>query len=261
MATSYGTIITTAGAALIAECILSGTQLSITEAAVGDGNGAYYQPTVDQTGLKNEKWRGDIASAEISSSAPNMIDVKIVIGEEVGGFIIREAAIFSADGTMIAVCNTPDTEKVAISGGVSGKLTLLMHIIVADVSVLEFTLNPALDTVSQEELEAAISEHNASDSCHADIRALALNSVQKGQVYTKTESNELLDEAVNTHDTNPEAHASILVAMSAIDSRLTTLELKYGTDVTGNPFTVSFENLTGVVVTGVWNETLARVEF
>ena len=43
---TYGTVITSSGAALIAACILNGTKLPITDAAVGDGGGAYYQPTV-----------------------------------------------------------------------------------------------------------------------------------------------------------------------------------------------------------------------
>lgn len=133
----YGTIITEAGAALIADCILQGTKLPITQAAAGDGGGAYYQPTVEQSGLKNEKWRGEIAKADMSPLSPNMIDVKIVMEDEVGGFTIREMGLFDDEGTMIAVCNTPDTEKVSISGGVSGKLTMLMHIVVADASVLE----------------------------------------------------------------------------------------------------------------------------
>lgn len=114
---TYGTVITSSGAALIAACILNGTKLPITDAAVGDGDGAYYQPTVDQTELKNKKWEGEIASATISTTTANMIDVKIIVPADVGGFIVREAAIYSEDGTMIAVCNTPDTEKVAIEIG------------------------------------------------------------------------------------------------------------------------------------------------
>lgn len=169
MATTYGTVITNAGAALIAECILNGTKLPITEAAVGDGNGEPYSPTPAQTELKNEKWRGEIVSATISTTTANMIDVKIVIGEDVGGFVVREAAIYSDDGVMVAVCNTPDTEKVAISGGVSGKLTMLMHIVVADASVLQFVINPALDTVSQEDLTAAVTAHNKDPEAHPDL--------------------------------------------------------------------------------------------
>lgn len=64
---TYGTVITSSGAALIAACILNGTKLPITDAAVGDGDGVYYQPTVDQTELKNKKWEGEIASATIST--------------------------------------------------------------------------------------------------------------------------------------------------------------------------------------------------
>lgn len=166
---TYGTVITSSGAALIAACILNGTKLPITDAAVGDGGGAYYQPTVDQTELKNKKWEGEIASATISTTTANMIDVKIIVPADVGGFIVREAAIYSEDGTMIAVCNTPDTEKVAIDEGVSGKLTLLMHLIVADTSVLQFVINPSLDTVSEEDLAAAINSHNEDPEAHPDI--------------------------------------------------------------------------------------------
>lgn len=261
MANKYGTIITQAGAEIIAECILSGTALVISTAAAGDGGGGYYEPTTTQTALANEKWRGGIASAQINKETPNMLDVKVVIPDDVGGFVVRELGLFSEDGVLIAICNTPDTEKVAISGGVSGKLTMLMHIIVADASVVEFTINPALDAVSRQELEAAISDHNASATCHADIRALALESVQKGEVYTKSESGSLIKDAVAEHNADAEAHPAILVMFGRLDSRLATLELKYGTSVTGNTFDVAFANLTGLVVTGVWNETFARVEF
>ncbi len=168
---TYGAKITNAGSALIADCILNGTQLSITEAAVGDGGGAYYQPTVDQTELKNETWRGEIASATVSATTANMIDVKIVVPADEGGYTVREAAIYSADGTMIAVCNTPDTEKVAISEGVSGQLTILMHLVVADTSVMQFVINPSLDTVSADDLAAAIQAHNEDPEAHPNLIA------------------------------------------------------------------------------------------
>ena len=168
---TYGTIITAKGSNIIADCILSGKKLTVTEAAAGDGNGAYYVPTVDQTALKNEKWRGDIASAELSALSPNMIDVKVVIPDDIGGFTIREMALFDNEGTMIAVCNTPDIQKVTISGGMSGKLTMLIHVIVADTSVVEFTITPTLDTVTREELEAAIAGHNADTDSHPSMEA------------------------------------------------------------------------------------------
>ena len=217
----YGTRITTAGSTLITNCILAGTKLKITQAAAGDGGGSYYLPSTEQTELVRELWRGPIVSAEQNASVPNMLDVKIIIDDSVGNFIVREMGLFDEDGTLIAICNTPDTEKVAISTGVDGRLTMLMHIVVVDSSVLEFTITPSLDTVSPEDLEEAIAEHNTDPASHPDIR----------------------------------------VDLSGLDSRLSVLELKYGTNVTGNSFEVTFGTLTGVVVTGVWNETYARIEF
>lgn len=257
----FGTKITTAGAALIAECILSGDMLKITEAAAGDGGGAYYEPTIEQTALINEQWRGRIASAEISPLTPNMIDVKIVIGDEVGGFTVREMGLFDESGTLIAVCNTPDTEKVTLTGGVSGKLTMVMHIIVADVSVVEFTINPALNSVSEEDLAEAIARHNGDNTSHYDIRQLALGSMQQGDAYTKPETDELVAATLAEHNTSETAHPHFIIDLAALDGRLKTLELKYGADVSGNSFEVTFVNLTGLVVTGVWNEELARIEF
>ena len=151
---NYGTIITAIGSAKITECILRGTKINITHAAVGDGNGAYYKPTVENSvALLNECWRGEIAYAEISETTPNMIDVKFVVPAEVGGFTIREAALIDADGDTIAICNTPDAQKITITDGVSFPLSMIMHILVTDASVVEFSINPSLDTVSREEME------------------------------------------------------------------------------------------------------------
>ena len=42
----------------------------------GDGGGEYYEPTVAQTALRGKKWEGDVASAAVSTTNANMIDVK-----------------------------------------------------------------------------------------------------------------------------------------------------------------------------------------
>lgn len=160
MSNSYGTVITEAGAKMFATCALEGKKLHIAQAAAGDGNGAYYEPTASQTSLVNEKWRGDIAAAQINEKEANMLDVKIVIPADVGGFIVREIGLFDEGGVLIAVCNTPDTEKADLTSAAASKLTLIMHIIIADASVAEFTVTPSLDTVSREELDKAIENHN-----------------------------------------------------------------------------------------------------
>lgn len=49
--------------------------------------------------------------------------------------------------------------------------------------------------------------------------------------------------------------------LSGLATRVRTLELKYDTNVTGNSWCVAFTSLSGVVVTGVWNESQGRIEF
>ena len=49
--------------------------------------------------------------------------------------------------------------------------------------------------------------------------------------------------------------------LSGLATRVHTLELKYDTNVTGNSWSVAFTSLSGVVVTGVWNERQGRIEF
>lgn len=157
----YGTVINAIGSAKITDCILNGKKLNIVHAAVGDGNGAYYKPTREQEALLHECWRGEIAYARISEDNPNMIDVKFIVPADVGGFTIREAALIDADGDTVAICNTPDAQKIVIQDGVSFPLSMVMHILVDDASVVKFSINPDLDTVSREEMEQAIKNYYA----------------------------------------------------------------------------------------------------
>lgn len=66
---------------------------------------------------------------------------------------------------------------------------------------------------------------------------------------------------INAHNTDPEAHPYLQNLNAAIDARLSLLELMYTTDVSGNPFTVAFDALSGIAAEGVHNTALARLEF
>ena len=154
----YCTVVTDVGSAKIAQAIQSGDPYMIVNAAVGDGGGAYYMPTPAQTELRREVWRGQIAACEIDQNSPNMLNVKFIIPPDVGGWTVREACLLDIDGGMLAVCNLPDTQKAVYSVGTTGKLTIVMHIVVTDAGVLQFEIHPELESVSREEI------------CHCDAR-------------------------------------------------------------------------------------------
>ncbi len=67
--------------------------------------------------------------------------------------------------------------------------------------------------------------------------------------------------AVQDHDGDPKAHPCLLGLNAGLDARLALLELMYNTEVSGNSYTATFESLTGLAVTGVWNAAYARLEF
>ena len=79
--------------------------------------------------------------------------------------------------------------------------------------------------------------------------------------YTKAQADQKVSDAVNTHNTSPTAHPDILAAVAALETEVEALNLKLGTDVTGNAFSVTFSTLDDVIVTGVWNTAQARIEF
>ena len=136
----YGTIITAVGKAKIAAALLTGTKLDFVYAAVGDGGGSYYMPSAEQTALKNECWRGKVEYSKINTLNQKMIDVKAIVPAEVGGFWVREAGLFDAEGDMIAICNTPDAEKVSVADGASFPMDLMLHIVVEDANAVQISI-------------------------------------------------------------------------------------------------------------------------
>lgn len=141
---TYGTVITFEGARRIAAAILSGQPVIISQAGVGDANGEGYVPTRSQTALRTEWWRGEITAAVVNPDNPNVIDVEFAVPPSAGNHVAREIALYDDESVMIAVGNLPDTQIMNVSG-VSGTLTLCMHIAVEDAGALKFVLAPDTD--------------------------------------------------------------------------------------------------------------------
>ena len=79
--------------------------------------------------------------------------------------------------------------------------------------------------------------------------------------YTQSETDQNIVDAVNIHNGNVEAHPDIRTSVAAMLAKIEALDLKYGTKVTENAFTVTFDTLDETEVDGTWNETEERIEF
>lgn len=90
---------------------------------------------------------------------------------------------------------------------------------------------------------------------------LTASQVPKMDAFTKEECEGVVRDSVETHNTSSDAHGEIRASVASVAASVRALELQLGADVTDNAFAVSFDSLDDVVVTGVWNASLSRIEF
>ncbi len=118
------------------------------------------------------------------------------------------------------------------------------------------------------EAATLIDAHNADPAAHPYILGITdqldSRAQQVADYCTIVVLPQFLTEAatlIDAHNADPAAHPYILGITDQLDSRVSLIELQYSTDVNGNPFRVTFENLDSVDVQGVWNQPQARIEF
>lgn len=194
----YKSLITDIGNAKMTLAVLEGRKVNIIEMRLGDGGGAYYMPTSEATSLVNEVWVGEIASKSINEASPNIIAVKTVIPSSVGGFTVREAALFDDEGDMIAVCNMPDIGKATLPEGISSSLDIVMNILLTNVDAVDFAINPTLDPASREEVAQAVAAHNEDPEAHPNLAG----------------------EAMKEHNEDPEAHPAMSAHIRSVETML-----------------------------------------
>lgn len=286
---TYGTLVTDCGIQLIAAAVMEGKKINITDLAVGDGGGAYYQPTPNMTGLKNECWSGPIKSVSVNKDSPNMIDITAIIPSTVGGFTIREMAVKDDVKNTIAICNTPDTEKVIISSGAAGEIELTMHIEISNADAISFIIDPNVVTATKKD----IADHDASKTAHAaefekkadvtDLNAHANNTdihvnpstmgnydtaisgliehKEDTKIHVTAEEKASWTEGAEQAAAGANRVTEALNAIAGIESRVSRVEDGLFNNITGNPFLASFDSLDGItLVKGIWNEERKRIE-
>lgn len=149
----FYTILTKVGKAKIANSNVLNTKLNLTKFQVGDGGGAYYNPTEDQTKLKNKVWEGNINSIRVDKDNPSWIVIEVVIPSNEGGFMIREAGIMDDEGNLIAVGKYPETFKPHIDNGSSKDLFIRMILEVSNTQNVILKVDPTIIMATKKDIE------------------------------------------------------------------------------------------------------------
>ncbi|MEJ0850523.1 phage tail protein, partial [Klebsiella pneumoniae] len=108
-------------------------------------------PGDEQTSLVNECFRTQLNSLKLSDTE-NIIIAEMIIPPEVGGFTIREAALFDDAGVCMAVANVPETYKPALAEG-SGRFTILrIWLAVSSTEAVELVVDPGIVLATVEDV-------------------------------------------------------------------------------------------------------------
>ncbi|WP_373890866.1 phage tail protein [Klebsiella variicola subsp. variicola] len=151
MSKIFKSLITTTGREKIAAAIVDGNKVVFSEMSVGDGGGSTTTPEENQTSLINERFRTQLNSLRLSDTE-NIIIAEMIIPPEVGGFTIREAALFDDAGVCMAVANVPETYKPALAEG-SGRFTILrIWLAVSSTEAVELVVDPGIVLATVEDV-------------------------------------------------------------------------------------------------------------
>ncbi|HHR0587281.1 TPA: phage tail protein [Klebsiella oxytoca] len=157
MGKPFYTRLTPAGEQKFAAAAVSGEPVSFHEMAVGDGGGILPDPSrID--GLVNERFRAQINRVVIADQAANVIRVEMIMMPQVGGFWLREAALYDDEGICLAVANMAPTYKPLLAEGAGRLQSVNMWIAVSKTSDVTIKADPSVILATVAEVSRAKSE-------------------------------------------------------------------------------------------------------
>ncbi|MGQ7247196.1 phage tail protein [Halomonas sp. V046] len=176
----FYTLLTDTGQAKIANAVALGTQIEITQMAVGDGGGNPITPDSSATTLVNEVRRAPINAVQTDEDNPTWITVEQVLPPDVGGWTIREVGVFDAAGDLIAIGNLPETYKPVLAEGSSRTQTIRVVMEVSDTAAVTLKVDPSVVLATREYVDQQRLAHEQSRN-HP-----AATEVQQGMIKNAT---------------------------------------------------------------------------
>lgn len=158
MVTKYHAIMTNLGAEKFAAAALTGETVGFSHMAVGDGGGAATVPDESQTGLVNEVYRAPLNRLVIADTGANIIRAQMIIMPQIGGFWLREAALYDEVGDCLAVASLPETYKPILAEGAGRLQSVNLYIAVSSTSDVELKADSSVILATVEEVNRAKAE-------------------------------------------------------------------------------------------------------
>ncbi len=157
MSTAFYTKLTAAGVNAMTRAVMNNEPISITEMAVGDGGGNNINPDGMQ-GLVNEVYRAPLNRLVIADLDRNVIRAEMLMMPQVGGWWLREAALFDDRGICLAVASLPPSYKPLLEQGAGRMSTVNIYITVNNIADVQLITDPAIILATITEVDKAKGE-------------------------------------------------------------------------------------------------------
>ncbi len=153
----YLAVLTPAGEMKLAAAALNNEPVGFSVMAVGDGNGETPDPQ-GRSDLVNERYRAPLNRLVIADQGANVIRAEMVMLPQVGGFWLREAAVYDEQGVCLAIASLPPSYKPQLVEG-SGRLhSVNLWLTVSNTADVELKADPSVILATVEEVNKVKAE-------------------------------------------------------------------------------------------------------
>lgn len=191
----YYSVVTNVGKKKIARAIVTGEKVHIVEMAIGDGDGDFYNPEESMTKLKNEMWRGEVSYYNVPEGDEKRITIGAVVPANIGGFVIREIGVLDEEGALIAICNTPDTEKASDTDGIINQMDIAVDIIAVDRETISVEIDPNITTATKEDVSKVDEKIKAHIGNKNNPHEVTKEQIELGNVDNTSDENKPISKA------------------------------------------------------------------
>ena len=218
----YYTIVSNKGKQAVIKALANKELIDLTTMSVGDGESPI---DTNWESLPDEKDKFGITQIKIVDNIT--LEVTGILSAQKGGYMIRQAGLYTSDDILFAIAQLPQTAKPVLSDGASKDMTIKFVITIADTSVVNLSIDPNINIITQSRLDEVI-ELNANelrveiedkvDALKKETTTNLATKADKSVTYTKTEVNNLVNAKENKN-----------VAKGLVDALRVELDNKIGT--------------------------------
>ncbi|WP_297984810.1 phage tail protein [uncultured Campylobacter sp.] len=230
----YYTIVSNKGKQAVIKALANKELIDLTTMSVGDGESPI---DTNWESLPDEKDKFGITQIKIVDNIT--LEVTGILSASKGGYMIRQAGLYTSDDILFAIAQLPQTAKPVLSDGASKDMTIKFVITIADTSVVNLSIDPNINIITQSRLDEVI-ELNANelrveiedkvDALKQETTTNLATKADKSVTYTKTEVNNL----VNAKENKNVAKGLVDALRVELNNKISTTKteiLSFGTSV------------------------------